>query len=205
MARDLERLLREVRKARAEFEARLDDVEIAKDEYYVAVRRLHASGMPLREIADALGLSHQRVHQMIGETEGSKRLRRAVTKAARSGGTALLCLALVGGGWLTARTFERDGDSVLGESARDGISKTPEDDTPSSGRLRVAPGELSELMETIGWASRDLDSVARELDARLQLLEADRRVHFAAGDLIDVLEGAVEAVSSEPLRKDARD
>lgn len=40
-----------------------------KADFGRAVRRLHASGASLREIAGALELSHQRVHQLIGTSE----------------------------------------------------------------------------------------------------------------------------------------
>jgi hypothetical protein len=39
----------------------------AKVDYHQAIRRLHAAGGSLREIAEALRLSHQRVHQIIDE------------------------------------------------------------------------------------------------------------------------------------------
>jgi hypothetical protein len=41
--------------------------ERARVDYQHAVRRLHARGGSLREIADELGISHQRVHQIVGE------------------------------------------------------------------------------------------------------------------------------------------
>ncbi len=54
--------------------ARLTDahagVDAARSEYHRAVRRLHLAGASLREIADALDLSHQRVHQIIESTGG---------------------------------------------------------------------------------------------------------------------------------------
>ncbi|MGH2755356.1 MAG: hypothetical protein ACRDLB_13135 [Actinomycetota bacterium] len=194
MARDLERLLAEVQEARAGFEARLDDVGIAKDEYYSAVRRLNAAGMPLREIAEALGLSHQRVHQMIGETEGKKRLRRAITKAARAGGAAVICLGLAGGGWLAARTFDTDpGDGP--REARDGISQTPEEGTHPSSRLPVASGEGSELRESIRLAFGDLEALAQALDEQLPK-RIDPQFDFAASDAIEMLERALEAEAS---------
>jgi len=43
--------------------------EHARVDYHHQIRRLHAAGGSLREIADALGLSHQRVHQIVGEPE----------------------------------------------------------------------------------------------------------------------------------------
>src|SRR5262245_36491120 len=45
--------------------------ELAKADYHHAVRRLHLAGAPLREIAPALGLSHQRVQQIVQATGGT--------------------------------------------------------------------------------------------------------------------------------------
>jgi ClpX C4-type zinc finger protein len=42
----------------------------ARADFCDAVRALHASGASLREIAPALGLSHQRVHQLVEGTGG---------------------------------------------------------------------------------------------------------------------------------------
>src|ERR1017187_6699908 len=41
------------------------DAEIARAGFHRAVRRLHLNGGSLREIAPTLGLSHQRVHQIV--------------------------------------------------------------------------------------------------------------------------------------------
>jgi hypothetical protein len=43
----------------------------ARAEYHSAVRRLHLAGASLREIAEALTLSHQRVHQIVDGSGGS--------------------------------------------------------------------------------------------------------------------------------------
>jgi hypothetical protein len=45
-------------------------------EFHHAVRRLHLSGASLRELAGALGLSHQRVHQIVESAGGSRRWLR---------------------------------------------------------------------------------------------------------------------------------
>jgi len=42
----------------------------ARIDLHHAIRRLHAAGGSLREIAEALGLSHQRVHQIVDTEEG---------------------------------------------------------------------------------------------------------------------------------------
>jgi ClpA/ClpB-like protein len=62
-----EQVLEEARQARQ----RLVDLESqtahARVDYHHAIKKLHAAGGSLREIADALGLSHQRVHQIVEE------------------------------------------------------------------------------------------------------------------------------------------
>jgi hypothetical protein len=61
-------------------EERLIDAEraadIARAEFHHSVRRLQLSGGSLREIAYALGLSHQRVHQIVEGAGGARPWRR---------------------------------------------------------------------------------------------------------------------------------
>jgi ClpX C4-type zinc finger len=52
------------------------DVEVARAEFQRAVRRLHLHGMSLRELAEELQLSHQRVHQIVEAAGGARRWRR---------------------------------------------------------------------------------------------------------------------------------
>jgi ClpX C4-type zinc finger len=53
------------------------DADVARAEFHRAVRRLHLHGASLRELATGLGLSHQRVHQIVESAGGSRRwLRR---------------------------------------------------------------------------------------------------------------------------------
>ena len=44
---------------------------LARTEYHTAVRRLHLAGGTLREIAEALSLSHQRIQQIVQGSGGS--------------------------------------------------------------------------------------------------------------------------------------
>lgn len=52
-----------------------EELEGAKAEYRQAVRRVHLAGASMREVAEVLGISHQRVHQIIDEG-GVRRWRR---------------------------------------------------------------------------------------------------------------------------------
>lgn len=52
-----------------------DQLEGAKAEYRQTVRHLHLAGASMREVAEVLGVSHQRVHQII-EGGGVRRWRR---------------------------------------------------------------------------------------------------------------------------------
>jgi hypothetical protein len=55
--------------------AKLDEAErqvlLTRADYHTAVRRLHLGGASLREVADALDMSHQRVQQIVGKAGGT--------------------------------------------------------------------------------------------------------------------------------------
>jgi ClpX C4-type zinc finger len=53
--------------------------DAAKADYHHAIRRLQLSGATMREIASALNLSHQRVHQIVDAYGGGRRWRRRKT------------------------------------------------------------------------------------------------------------------------------
>ncbi len=61
------------------------DAEVARADFHRAVRRLHLHDGSLRELASALGLSHQRVHQIVEAAGGSRRwVRRRAPRQYRS-------------------------------------------------------------------------------------------------------------------------
>src|SRR3954471_224610 len=64
-----EAALAEARKARSRLLELQRDAERAQVDYHHEIRRLHAAGGSLREIADALGLRHQRVHKIVEAEE----------------------------------------------------------------------------------------------------------------------------------------
>jgi hypothetical protein len=67
-------------------EGRLIDAEEAADmaraEFHGSLRRLQLAGGSFREIAEALGVSHQRVHQIVEAAGGSRRWRAQRTNPA---------------------------------------------------------------------------------------------------------------------------
>jgi hypothetical protein len=89
-----EDLLAEARQAQERLIDAERDAAVARAEFYCSVRRLHLHGSSLRELAASLGLSHQRVHQIVEEAGGSRRWLRA-RASARAGGrrdpTLLAC------------------------------------------------------------------------------------------------------------------
>lgn len=68
-------LLGQARAAKAHAIDAEHDAEVARAEFHRAVRRLQLAGGSLREIAEELGLSHQRVHQIVEATGGSRSWR----------------------------------------------------------------------------------------------------------------------------------
>jgi hypothetical protein len=74
-----EELLAAAREAQERLIEAEHDAEIARAGFHRAVRRLHLNGGSLREIAPTLGLSHQRVHQIVEAAGGSRRWGRRRT------------------------------------------------------------------------------------------------------------------------------
>jgi hypothetical protein len=66
-------------------------VDLARAEFRYSVRRLHLAGASLREIGDALNLSHQRVHQLVEEAGGGGRGWRSFTTRDRTRRDELTC------------------------------------------------------------------------------------------------------------------
>ncbi|MGH3035017.1 MAG: Clp protease N-terminal domain-containing protein [Gaiellaceae bacterium] len=53
------------------------ELDLARVDYHDAIRRLHAAGGSMREIAERLGLSHQRVHQIVDDAGASSARKHA--------------------------------------------------------------------------------------------------------------------------------
>jgi hypothetical protein len=86
--------LDQIKKLREEYERALDSAESHRVAYHEAVLDLYRSGTPLREIAKELGLSHQRVHQIVS---GEPPRRRSLGRAAGGiAGVLVLIAATLG-------------------------------------------------------------------------------------------------------------
>ena len=81
-------LLVEARQAQERLIDAERDVDVARAEFHRAVRRLHLHGSSLRELAAGLGLSHQRVHQIVEEAGGSRRWIRGPDAAKAKQGSS---------------------------------------------------------------------------------------------------------------------
>jgi ClpX C4-type zinc finger protein len=65
------KLLEQARSAEGRLASAEHEAKLARADYHTAIRRLHLAGTPLRELAQALSLSHQRVQQIVSATGGS--------------------------------------------------------------------------------------------------------------------------------------
>jgi hypothetical protein len=68
-------LAREAERVKEQLAVAQHAADRAKADYHQAIRGLHAAGGSLREIAEALRLSHQRVHQILDEAAEPTRRR----------------------------------------------------------------------------------------------------------------------------------
>jgi hypothetical protein len=66
-----EQLLKKAQAEGERFDAAEREAQLARADYHTAVRRLHLGGGSLREVAQALGLSHQRVQQIVSGAGGT--------------------------------------------------------------------------------------------------------------------------------------
>jgi DNA-binding phage protein len=60
-------ILREARAARDQLKAVALEFDKVENEYFRAIRSLHGAGVSASEIAEALGLSQERVHRIVAE------------------------------------------------------------------------------------------------------------------------------------------
>jgi ATP-dependent Clp protease ATP-binding subunit ClpC len=85
------------------------ETDLARVEFHHGLRRLHAAGGSLREIADRFGLSHQRVHQIVDATE----------RAGKKGKSTMLVELIRGRRTETFSRFDKDARNVVVRSQQE--------------------------------------------------------------------------------------
>jgi hypothetical protein len=93
---------------RDEYEQALDEADRRRAAYHREVLKLHRSGMSLREIAEQLGISHQRVHQIVGAEEPETQKRRRL-----AGGAAVIAVIVLVGGFAFLRSSDHGSPGAL--------------------------------------------------------------------------------------------
>jgi hypothetical protein len=71
--------LTSTRAARARVEELEKALDLARANYHTSVRRLYESGASLRELATGLGVSHQRIHQIIEAAAAAQERARSIS------------------------------------------------------------------------------------------------------------------------------
>lgn len=106
--------LERARGLREEYESALDEAERRRAAYHHEIIKLHRSGMSLRQIAEGLQISHQRVHQIVNGSAVTERRGRRV--AARAIVTALILVGASGLGFLAGHRGDEGGQARVSPS-----------------------------------------------------------------------------------------
>jgi hypothetical protein len=130
--------LNEARELRSRLLELQHDADRAKLDYHHAIRRLHAAGGSMREIADELDLSHQRVHQIV---EGDEPIQARI-------------------GWKQPRRHRRHGLGRFTRVARQVVMRAQKE-AHALGADEIAPEHL-----LVGLAAVERGTGARALAAQ---------------------------------------
>jgi hypothetical protein len=133
-----ERILNEARELRSRLLELQHDADRAKLDYHHAIRRLHAAGGSMREIAEDLDLSHQRVHQIV---EGDEPIHARI-------------------GWQPGRRHRRFGLRRFTRVARHVVMRAQKE-AHALGADEIAPEHL-----LVGLAAVERGTAARALKAQ---------------------------------------
>ncbi len=131
------RLLEQATAARDQWDELQRQSAEARSRFHEAVLSLHESGATLREIAAALHLSHQRVHQIVGGGGFWARLGAGARRPSRGPGRCSFCgtghlearrLIAGPGVWICDRCVGAAEHVAGGGAARDGLSEVTVED-----------------------------------------------------------------------------
>ncbi|HJP65844.1 MAG TPA: PASTA domain-containing protein, partial [Actinomycetota bacterium] len=142
--------LNEVKRLRDEYESALDGVEKKRAEFHQAVTDLFGKGVSLRDIARQLGISHQRVHQIVTGGAPSRGKKKIIPGAV----AVFVLAAAVGGLWAThAPPFRLSADHRIKVPDVSGLTEASAIRVlsafglkPGGSARRNPPGDQDELM-----------------------------------------------------------
>lgn len=100
----------EIQRLREEYEAVLDEAESHRTAYHQEIRKAYLAGASLADIAEQLGLSRQRVYEIVGKEPAVRRRKRK--RILGSAGILSLVAASGLGAWLLI-SYERSPAPVL--------------------------------------------------------------------------------------------
>jgi hypothetical protein len=144
-----EATLNEARELRSSLLELQHEADRAKLDYHHAIRRLHAGGGSMREIAEALDLSHQRVHQIVeGDAPIPERLGWHHGRRGRRFGM---------------RRFTRVARHVVMRSQKEAHQLGAEEIAPEHLLLGLVSVERGTAARALSACGVDLDGVRREV------------------------------------------
>jgi hypothetical protein len=168
--------LKEARELRSRLLDLQHEADRAKLDYHHAIRRLHATGGSMREIAEALDLSHQRVHQIV-EGDEPVHTRMGPPRSRRSRRFGL-------------RHFTRVARNVVMRAQKEAHQLGAEEIAPEHLLLGLVSVERGGAARALAACGVDLDGVRREVGGE-PVREPSRGHLPLAHATKDVLEGAV--------------
>ncbi len=152
-----ETILTEARALRSRLLELQHEADRAKLDYHHGIRRLHAAGGSMREIAEALDLSHQRVHQIVeGDEPVDARMGWSRTAGSHRGHRR---------GRLGLRRFTRVARHVVMRAQKEAHQLGAEEIAPEHLLLGLAGVERGGAARALAACGVDLEGVRRELGA----------------------------------------
>jgi Clp amino terminal domain, pathogenicity island component len=168
-------ILNEARELRSRLLELQHDADRAKLDYHHSIRRLHAAGGSMREIAEVLDLSHQRVHQIV---EGDEPIQARIGHHGRRGRR------------LGLRRFTRVARHVVMRSQKEAHALGADEIAPEHLLLGLTGVERGTAGRALAAQGVDLEAVRRELGGERVAEPSRGRLPFTT-EAKDVLEASL--------------
>ena len=170
-------ILNEARELRSRLVELQHDAVRAQLDYHHAIRRLHAGGGSMREIAEALDVSHQRVHQIVeGDEPIHSRMGWPGTGKARRFGL---------------RRFTRVARHIVMRSQKEAHALGADEIAPEHLLLGIVGVERGTAAKALAAEGVDLDAVRREVGGEAVREPSRGRMPFTK-EAKDILESSLD-------------